>query len=62
MKWIKGTTSEGTLFYFRVGDEIVEFGSVNAENFASLQQVAEVVQHSRNQVNTFTYKTGYTSL
>lgn len=30
----------------RVGDEIVEFGSVNTENFQNLQNIASVVQHS----------------
>ncbi|XP_068594677.1 26S proteasome non-ATPase regulatory subunit 9 [Brachionichthys hirsutus] len=30
----------------RVGDEVVEFGSVNAENFRNLQNIASVVQHS----------------
>ncbi|KAL8558336.1 hypothetical protein ACOMHN_012900 [Nucella lapillus] len=29
-----------------VGDELVEFGSVTANNFTSLQQIGEVVQHS----------------
>ncbi|KAK7497073.1 hypothetical protein BaRGS_00011603 [Batillaria attramentaria] len=29
-----------------VGDEVVEFGSVTAENFTSLQQIGGVVQHS----------------
>lgn len=30
----------------QVGDEIVEFGSVNANNFQSLQNIGSVVQHS----------------
>ncbi|XP_036383628.1 26S proteasome non-ATPase regulatory subunit 9 [Megalops cyprinoides] len=30
----------------RVGDEIIEFGSVNTGNFQSLQNIASVVQHS----------------
>ncbi|XP_075882003.1 26S proteasome non-ATPase regulatory subunit 9 [Nelusetta ayraudi] len=30
----------------RVGDEVVEFGSVNAGNFQNLQNIASVVQHS----------------
>lgn len=30
----------------RVGDEVIEFGSVNTENFQSLQNIASVVQHS----------------
>uniref|UniRef100_A0A1A8CIA6 26S proteasome non-ATPase regulatory subunit 9 n=1 Tax=Nothobranchius kadleci TaxID=1051664 RepID=A0A1A8CIA6_NOTKA len=30
----------------RVGDEIIEFGSVNTENFQNLQNIAAVVQHS----------------
>uniref|UniRef100_A0A8C9L6D7 26S proteasome non-ATPase regulatory subunit 9 n=1 Tax=Pavo cristatus TaxID=9049 RepID=A0A8C9L6D7_PAVCR len=30
----------------QVDDEIVEFGSVNAQNFKSLQNIATVVQHS----------------
>lgn len=37
------------LFYFqglRVGDEVIEFGSVNTGNFQNLQNIAAVVQHS----------------
>lgn len=37
------------LFHFqglRVGDEIIEFGSVNTRNFQNLQNIAAVVQHS----------------
>ncbi|XP_026071492.1 26S proteasome non-ATPase regulatory subunit 9-like [Carassius auratus] len=30
----------------RVGDEIIEFGSVNTQNFRNLHDVASVVQHS----------------
>jgi len=30
----------------RVGDEIIEFGSVNTANFQNLQNIASVVQHS----------------
>uniref|UniRef100_A0A8C0YFV1 26S proteasome non-ATPase regulatory subunit 9 n=1 Tax=Cyprinus carpio carpio TaxID=630221 RepID=A0A8C0YFV1_CYPCA len=30
----------------RVGDEIIEFGSINAHNFRNLRDVASVVQHS----------------
>ncbi|CAL8248559.1 unnamed protein product [Merluccius merluccius] len=30
----------------RVGDEVVEFGSVNTGNFRNLQNIASVVQHS----------------
>lgn len=30
----------------RVGDEVIEFGSVNSENFQNLQNIATVVQHS----------------
>lgn len=30
----------------QVDDEIVEFGSVNVNNFQSLQNIATVVQHS----------------
>ncbi|XP_006894709.1 PREDICTED: 26S proteasome non-ATPase regulatory subunit 9 isoform X2 [Elephantulus edwardii] len=30
----------------QVDDEIVEFGSVNTQNFQSLQNVGDVVQHS----------------
>ncbi|XP_030634277.1 26S proteasome non-ATPase regulatory subunit 9 isoform X2 [Chanos chanos] len=29
-----------------VGDEIIEFGSVNSGNFQNLQNIASVVQHS----------------
>ncbi|XP_023138146.1 26S proteasome non-ATPase regulatory subunit 9 [Amphiprion ocellaris] len=30
----------------RVGDEVIEFGSVNTANFQTLQNIASVVQHS----------------
>ncbi|XP_068461448.1 26S proteasome non-ATPase regulatory subunit 9 [Clinocottus analis] len=30
----------------RVGDEVIEFGSVNTKNFQNLQNIASVVQHS----------------
>lgn len=30
----------------RVGDEVIEFGSVNTGNFQNLQNIASVVQHS----------------
>ncbi|TMS03528.1 26S proteasome non-ATPase regulatory subunit 9 [Larimichthys crocea] len=30
----------------RVGDEVIEFGSVNTANFQNLQNIASVVQHS----------------
>ncbi|XP_050970648.1 26S proteasome non-ATPase regulatory subunit 9 [Labeo rohita] len=30
----------------RVGDEIIEFGSVNTQNFRNLRDIASVVQHS----------------
>lgn len=30
----------------RIGDEVIEFGSVNAENFKNIQNIASVVQHS----------------
>ncbi|XP_022052097.1 26S proteasome non-ATPase regulatory subunit 9 isoform X1 [Acanthochromis polyacanthus] len=30
----------------RVGDEVIEFGSVNSANFQNLQNIASVVQHS----------------
>ncbi|XP_054629126.1 26S proteasome non-ATPase regulatory subunit 9 [Dunckerocampus dactyliophorus] len=30
----------------KVGDEVIEFGSVNTENFQSLHNIASVVQHS----------------
>ncbi|KAK7933086.1 hypothetical protein WMY93_003982 [Mugilogobius chulae] len=30
----------------RVGDEVIEFGSVNSNNFQNLQNIASVVQHS----------------
>ncbi|CAL1616614.1 unnamed protein product [Knipowitschia caucasica] len=30
----------------RVGDEVIEFGSVNSHNFQNLQNIASVVQHS----------------
>ncbi|MEQ2264706.1 26S proteasome non-ATPase regulatory subunit 9 [Xenotaenia resolanae] len=30
----------------KVGDEVIEFGSVNTSNFQNLQNIAAVVQHS----------------
>lgn len=30
----------------RVGDEVIEFGSVNTGNFQNLKNIASVVQHS----------------
>ena len=40
-----------TLLYFiqgvRVGDVVVEFGSVNISNFKSLQDIGSLVQHSQ---------------
>ncbi|XP_003462970.1 26S proteasome non-ATPase regulatory subunit 9 isoform X1 [Cavia porcellus] len=38
----------------QVDDEIVEFGSVNAQNFQSLQNVGSVVQHSQGRPLTVT--------
>ncbi|KAG2470490.1 PSMD9 ATPase, partial [Polypterus senegalus] len=38
--------SPASLSGLRVGDEIVEFGSVNSQNFKNLQIIASVVQHS----------------
>ncbi|XP_028269717.1 26S proteasome non-ATPase regulatory subunit 9 [Parambassis ranga] len=41
--------TEGSPAYgagLRVGDEIIEFGSVNSGNFQNLQNIASVVQHS----------------
>lgn len=29
-----------------MGDEVIEFGSVNTDNFQNLQNIAAVVQHS----------------
>ncbi|KAM6930666.1 26S proteasome non-ATPase regulatory subunit 9 isoform 2-T2 [Xenentodon cancila] len=31
----------------KVGDELIEFGSVNTDNFQNLQNIASVVQHSK---------------
>lgn len=42
-------TSESTnssLQGLRVGDEIIEFGSVSASNFRNMQSIAAVVSHS----------------
>ncbi|PVD27250.1 hypothetical protein C0Q70_12405 [Pomacea canaliculata] len=39
-------TSPAAVGGLEVGDEIVQFGSVSAENFRNLQQIGEVVQHS----------------
>lgn len=33
----------------QLGDRIVKFGSVNAENFQNMQNIASVVQHSKGQ-------------
>lgn len=38
----------------RVGDEVIEFGSVNAGNFQNLQNIASVVQHSEGVIDTVT--------
>ncbi|NWI09393.1 PSMD9 ATPase, partial [Crypturellus soui] len=38
--------SPASLSGLQVDDEIVEFGSVNAQNFQNLQNIATVVQHS----------------
>ncbi|XP_048370488.1 26S proteasome non-ATPase regulatory subunit 9 isoform X2 [Sphaerodactylus townsendi] len=38
--------SPASMSGLQVDDEIVEFGSVNARNFQSLQNIATVVQHS----------------
>lgn len=32
-----------------VGDEIIEFGSINSKNFDNLTSIAEVVKHKQNQ-------------
>ncbi|XP_020511571.2 26S proteasome non-ATPase regulatory subunit 9 isoform X1 [Labrus bergylta] len=34
----------------RVGDEVIEFGSVNTGNFQNLQNIASVVQHSEGKL------------
>lgn len=46
----------------RVGDEVVEFGSVNAANFQNLQNIASVVQHSEGVINTLGYFALYITL
>lgn len=33
----------------QVRDEIIEFGSINADNFQSIEQIGELVRHSQNQ-------------
>ncbi|XP_072921674.1 26S proteasome non-ATPase regulatory subunit 9 [Hemitrygon akajei] len=38
--------SPASMSGLQVGDEIVEFGSVNTQNFQNLQNIAKVVQHS----------------
>ncbi|XP_005989036.1 26S proteasome non-ATPase regulatory subunit 9 [Latimeria chalumnae] len=38
--------SPASMCGLQVGDEIIEFGSVNTQNFRSLQNIATVVQHS----------------
>uniref|UniRef100_UPI00398F52C2 26S proteasome non-ATPase regulatory subunit 9 n=1 Tax=Pristiophorus japonicus TaxID=55135 RepID=UPI00398F52C2 len=38
--------SPASIAGLQVGDEIIEFGSVNTENFQNLQNIATVVQHS----------------
>lgn len=35
----------------RVGDEVIEFGSVNVGNFQNLQNIASVVQHSEGVIH-----------
>lgn len=35
----------------RVGDEVIEFGSVNTGNFQNLQNIASVVQHSEGVIH-----------
>ncbi|XP_057200120.1 26S proteasome non-ATPase regulatory subunit 9-like [Triplophysa rosa] len=34
----------------RVGDEVIEFGSVNTQNFSNLHDIASVVQHSEGKI------------
>ncbi|XP_060641993.1 26S proteasome non-ATPase regulatory subunit 9 [Anolis sagrei] len=46
--------SPASLSGLQVGDEIVEFGSVNAHNFQSLQNIATVVQHSEGKALSVT--------
>lgn len=38
--------SPASMSGLQVGDEIIEFGSVNTRNFQNLQNIAKVVQHS----------------
>ncbi|KAJ8286264.1 hypothetical protein GJAV_G00036430 [Gymnothorax javanicus] len=38
----------------RVGDEIIEFGSINTGNFQTLQNIASVVQHSEGKALSIT--------
>ncbi|XP_055678382.1 26S proteasome non-ATPase regulatory subunit 9 [Lutzomyia longipalpis] len=35
---------------FRVGDEVVEFGTLNASNFRELSQIADIVKNQQNSV------------
>ncbi|GAB0096467.1 26S proteasome non-ATPase regulatory subunit 9 [Sergentomyia squamirostris] len=35
---------------FRVGDEVIEFGSLNASNFRELAQIAEIVKNQQDSV------------
>lgn len=35
----------------RIGDKVIEFGSVNSGNFQNLQNIASVVQHSEGVIN-----------
>ncbi|GCC24022.1 hypothetical protein chiPu_0002421, partial [Chiloscyllium punctatum] len=45
----------------QVGDEIIEFGSVNTQNFQNLQNIATVVQHSEgNPLNITVIRNGQT--
>ena len=44
-----------TLFQgVRVGDLVVEFGSVNVDNFKNLQDIGSLVQHSQGVGNIIT--------
>lgn len=41
-----------------VRDEIIDFGTINAENFVNLTQIGELVRHSQNRVIGIKVKRG----
>ncbi|KAM9054635.1 26S proteasome non-ATPase regulatory subunit 9 isoform 2-T2 [Megaptera novaeangliae] len=50
--------SPASIAGLQVDDEIVEFGSVNTQNFQSLQNIGSVVQHSEGPLNVTVIRRG----